>query len=197
MWPPSWPNSASRTYGVLRDGLSICELIATWKGQGRLGTRAEQHEANVVARLKDDPDRPDQGLLTDVELRVGAERLALALSLTRTLTIRAPELSVDVDHALGVLDSSLILPDWSEEKRQALLRRALFDPSDLWARQIPPSIRPGVPLCSAIRRIAQERHVDESSLSSAVCGTIRRAGCHPVNEADRCLVGFVGPSRSA
>lgn len=116
-------------WSFARRPLDLSELIATWRGQGRLGTRAEQHEANVVARLEDHPDRPDQGLLTDVELRVGAERLALALSLTRTLTIRAPELSMDVEYALGVLDSASILPDWSEEKRQALLRRALFDPA--------------------------------------------------------------------
>ena len=107
----------------------LTDLIEVWSSSGRLGTRAEQHEANVAAKLKDDPDRPDRGVLTDTEARLGAERLALALALTRTRTIRSPDQSLHSRRADGVLDAATILPDWTPAKRQALLRRALFDPA--------------------------------------------------------------------
>ena len=63
------------------------------------------------------------------KVRTGAERLALALALTRTRTIRSPAQTLEIHGADGVLDPSKILPDWTEAERQALLRRALFDPA--------------------------------------------------------------------
>jgi len=107
----------------------VIELVASWKVSARLGTRAEQHAANVTAKLRDDPDRPDRGLLSNERACTGAERLALALALTHTRTIRSPEQSLDTERTEGVLDPAEILTDWTEEERQALLRRALFDPA--------------------------------------------------------------------
>ena len=51
-------------------------MIEIWRSEGSLGTRARQHEANVTAKLKDDPDRPDRDVLSDTRARFGAERLA-------------------------------------------------------------------------------------------------------------------------
>jgi hypothetical protein len=107
----------------------LINLIALWKATGRLGTRAQQHEANVRAKLADKPDRPDHGVLSDDQARNGAERLALALALTRTRTIRAPEQETGTEWAEGTLDPAAILSDWTPQQRQALLRRALFDPA--------------------------------------------------------------------
>ena len=112
-----------------RRPLDLAELITTWTRSGVLGTRAQQHETNVTAKLEDAPDRPDNGVLADDCARSGAERLALALALTRTRTIRSPEQTLDIDRAEGVLDPARILSDWTEAERQALLRRALFDPA--------------------------------------------------------------------
>lgn len=112
-----------------RRPLDLSELVATWKASGQLGTRTQQHETNVAVKLRDDPERPDSGILSDTRARLGAERLALALALTRTRTIRSPEQSLDVDRAEGVLDPKDVLPDWAERERQSLLRRALFDPA--------------------------------------------------------------------
>ncbi len=97
-----------------RRPLDLTDLIANWTNSGRLGTRAEQHEANVTAKLKDDPERPDRDVLTDIQARFGAERLALALSLTRTRTIRSPEQAPDILFADGVLEAEKILPDWTQ-----------------------------------------------------------------------------------
>ena len=112
-----------------RRPLDLNDLIEAWSSSGRLGTRAEQHEANITAKLKDDSERPDRGVLADTKARIGAERLALALALTRTHTIRSPDQSLHSRRADGVLDAATILPDWTPAKRQALLRRALFDPA--------------------------------------------------------------------
>lgn len=112
-----------------RRPLDCSELVTAWRTSGQLDTRAQQHESNIAFKLKDDPERPDSGVLSDTQARLGAERLALALALTRTRTIRAPEWSLGVNTAEGVLDSAKILPDWTEEARRALLRRALFDPA--------------------------------------------------------------------
>ena len=112
-----------------RRPLDLTDLIEVWSSSRRLGTRAEQHEANVAAKLKDDPERPDRGVLADTKARLGAERLALALALTRTRTIRSPDQALDRRRADGVLDATTILPDWTPAERQALLRRALFDPA--------------------------------------------------------------------
>ena len=112
-----------------RRPLDLTELIAISTTSGRLGTRAQQHDANVTAKLKDAPDRPTAAFSQDTEARLGAERLALALALTRTRTIRSPDQALDIHRADGVLDPAAILEDWSEQKRQALLRRALFDPA--------------------------------------------------------------------
>ena len=109
--------------------LDLAGLIAAWRDSRSLGTRAQQHEANVREKLKDGPERPDNGVLSDDKARARAERLALALALTRTRTIRSPDQALDAGRADGVLDPSEILSDWTEAERQALLRRALFDPA--------------------------------------------------------------------
>ena len=112
-----------------RRPLDLADLIDAWSSTGRLGTRAEQHETNASAKLRDDPERPDRDVLADARARLGAERLALALALTRTRTIRSPDQTLDRHRADGVLDAATILPDWTPAEWQALLRRALFDPA--------------------------------------------------------------------
>lgn len=112
-----------------RRPLDLSELAATWNSSGKLGTRTEQHEANVNAKLKDDPDRADAGQLSDTRAREGAERLALAMTLTRTRAIWIPEQTVDVQRADGALDASVALGDWDHVQRRVLLSRGLFDPA--------------------------------------------------------------------
>jgi hypothetical protein len=116
-------------WGFARRPLDLTELIAVWQNSRKLGSRLEQHEANITAKLKFTPDRPDQDTLSDAMSRTGAERLALALVLTRTRTIRSPDQEVDLDRLEGVLDPEKVLTDWTPAQRSALLRRALFDPA--------------------------------------------------------------------
>uniref|UniRef100_UPI0040577885 hypothetical protein n=1 Tax=Candidatus Electronema sp. TaxID=2698783 RepID=UPI0040577885 len=105
--------------------LDCGNLVHLWNVKGKLGRLQEQHEANIAAKLKDDPERPDNDQLTPEDARAGAERLALALALTRTRTLLAP----GHEAGEGVLDPAAILTDWTDAKRNALLRRGLFDPA--------------------------------------------------------------------
>jgi len=112
-----------------RRPFDLIELLQTWSAEGRLGTRAEQHFANVRHRLRDDPERPDQGVLSDDKAQRGAKRLALALALTRTRTIQSPDQSAGGARLDGALDPAAILCDWTPKERATLLRRGLFDPA--------------------------------------------------------------------
>ena len=112
-----------------RRPLDLIALMDTWNQSGTLGTRVKQHETNVTTKLRDAPARHSTDVLSEARARDGAERLALALSLTRTRSIRSPEQALDTDRADGMLDSSQVLRDWNAAERRALLRRALFDPA--------------------------------------------------------------------
>ena len=112
-----------------RRPLDLVALMETWKQSSSLGTRAQQHETNVTIKLQDNPDRPNNNILSEAKASDGAERLALALTLTRTRSIRSPEQALDTDRSEGILDSEQVLPDWTDAERKALLRRALFDPA--------------------------------------------------------------------
>jgi hypothetical protein len=104
-------------------------LLLRWERGLGLGSLSELHEQSVIAGLNDNPDRDDQGILPDSKIREGAERLALALTLTRTQAIRSPEAEPDPGFSGGVLDSAEVLPDWSESERKVLLRRPIVDPA--------------------------------------------------------------------
>ena len=112
-----------------RRPLDLVALMEHWKQSSSLGTRAQQHETNVITKLRDNPDRPGNDILSEAKARDGAERLALALALTRTRSIRSPEQALDADRSDGVLNPDEILPTWTDAKRKALLRHALFDPA--------------------------------------------------------------------
>ena len=112
-----------------RRPLDLTDLVTNWTRLGRLGTRAEQHEANVTAKLKDDPDRADHDVLSDSQARCGAEWLALGLTLTRGLTILSPERVADAQPQQGVLEAETVLAAWTPGQRGTLLRRGLFDPA--------------------------------------------------------------------
>ena len=91
-----------------RRPLDLVALMEAWTQSGALGTREQQHETNVSAKLQDDPERPDNDTLSETMARDGAECLALALALTRTRTIRSPEQALDADRTTGALDSTAV-----------------------------------------------------------------------------------------
>ncbi len=115
---------------LARTPLGLNHLAATWKRTKDLGTLEQQYEASVEDRLRErHPDRPDSGVLDAERSRRGAEKLALALALTRKNAVRSPELRADGNEGdENVLDPAQILC-WTEAEWRTLLRRPLFDPA--------------------------------------------------------------------
>lgn len=112
-----------------RRPLDLAELLTTWRQSGLLGTREQQHENNITSKLRDNSERAGADPLTEVKAHEGAERLALALALTRTRALRSPDQALAAQLGEGVLDPAAVLTDWTEVERKSLLRRALFDPA--------------------------------------------------------------------
>lgn len=108
----------------------IIELLAIWEREGRLGTRTEQYEAHITMRLRERSDRPGEAQqLSDAEARIGAERLALALFLSRTRTLVYSGGTGPAKGAGSGLEVDSLLSDWKPDHRKALLRLGVFDPS--------------------------------------------------------------------
>ncbi len=118
-------------WSFARRPLDLIELIAVWMSKGKLGTKQEQHSFNVEVKLKDRPERADAGKLSGDQAEDGAERLALAMALTRRRSIKPPDFHVAAPSDEVILDASRVLSDWPLDSTGALLRRAIFDPATL------------------------------------------------------------------
>ncbi|MCP5559553.1 MAG: hypothetical protein H7A55_17550 [Verrucomicrobiaceae bacterium] len=119
----------SNAWIFARRPLDLDDLISLWKTTGKLGTREEQHANNVRCKLRDDPERPDSGVLTDEMANDGAERLALAMTLMRCRTAKSPGSKQGAHDSEHSLDTADILHGWTVEQRATLLRRPIFDPA--------------------------------------------------------------------
>jgi len=124
--------------GITRNGLDVfterpgdlIDLAEYWKSYGRFGTFSVMVEHSINNKLKEtDTHRPDNETLSLQKSREGAERLAAALTLGKSFTLRAPGHDPDPSLASGALDSALILNEWTDAERNALLRRGVFAPS--------------------------------------------------------------------
>jgi hypothetical protein len=124
--------------GVEQNGLDafterpgdLIDLAEYWKAHGQFGTFAEMVEHGVNRKLSEhDAYRSDNEALTPEKARIGAERVAAALSLAKSFTLRAPGQDPDPSLAAGALDPKTILSDWSASEQNALLRLGAFAPS--------------------------------------------------------------------
>ena len=171
-----------------RRPLDLKDLVANWMSLGRLGTRTEQHEGNVAAKLRDDPERRDNDVLSDSQARFGAQVLALGLTLTRMQTIRSSEQAADGIPQQGVLDAAAILPGWTEAQRQALLRRGLFDPATYGRiRFHHRSVQEYLAAC-CLRRL-RERNMSTSALFGLLFG--ERYGVEVVRPSMRAVAAWL------
>ena len=80
---------------------------------------------NVRVKLLPRDDRPEPAELSVDKAVEGAGRLALAMTVTRRMTIRHSAASDDIEDE-AALDPSIILSDWNPDERKALLERPLF-----------------------------------------------------------------------
>ncbi|MDD2466881.1 MAG: hypothetical protein PHI97_23040 [Desulfobulbus sp.] len=103
----------------------LIELCADWREHKRIRTHRDQVAANVRVKLQPRDDRSEPTELSIDKAIEGAGRLALAMLVTRRLTIRH---SAESDAIVGeaALDPAIILSDWNLNERKALLERPLF-----------------------------------------------------------------------
>ncbi len=103
----------------------LIELCADWREHKRIRTHRDQVATNVRVKLLPRDDRPEPAELSVDKAVEGASRLALAVQMTRRLTIRHSAASDVVDEE-AALDPAIILSDWQPSERKALLERPLF-----------------------------------------------------------------------
>ena len=103
----------------------LIELCADWHEHKRVRTHRNQVATNVRVKLLPRDDRLEPAELSVDRAIEGASRLALAMMVTRRMTIRHGAAS-DVIKDEAALDPSMILADWNPDERRALLERALF-----------------------------------------------------------------------
>jgi hypothetical protein len=108
----------------------VLDIADYWKAHGRLSSFADMIEHSISHKLKErDQHRPDNNIVSLVKARHGAERLAAALTFGKSFTLRAPSHDPDPSLASGAIDPALVLDDWTDAERGALLRRGIFAPS--------------------------------------------------------------------
>jgi len=103
----------------------LIELCANWKTHKRIRTHKDQVNSNIRVKLSPRDDRTEPAELSVDKAIEGASRLALATQMIRCLTIRHNANNDDI-HEDAALKPEVILPDWTQEERKALLERPLF-----------------------------------------------------------------------
>jgi hypothetical protein len=103
----------------------LIELCADWRVHKRIRTHQEQVASNIRIKLQARDDRSEPAELSIDKAIEGASRLALAMLVTRRLTIRHSAASDDLVHE-AAFDPKSILSDWSPLEIKALLERSLF-----------------------------------------------------------------------
>jgi hypothetical protein len=104
----------------------VIELIDIWAHEARLGTLTDIIRQNITRKLQEDADIYSD-VISSEKARFGAERLAAASVLASETSFRFTPREQDPADALPALDPVVLLPDWSRDEIQALLRRPIFD----------------------------------------------------------------------
>lgn len=159
----------------------LLDLADYWKANGRFGTLSQMIDHGVACKLAErDKFRPDNRDLSSDKARDGAERLAAALALAKSFTLRAPGHDPDSTLAAGALDPVLVLDDWTDAERNALTRRGVFAPSTygrirfhhrgtqeyLTARWLDRLLRAGCPRAAVWELVFAERYGIETLVPS-------------------------------
>ena len=104
----------------------LIELCQDWQDHREVRSHRDQVETNVTVKLKPRDDRAEPASLSTAKAREGAGDLALAVLLTKRLTLRHGFGPGEDDRADPALDPAKILTTWTKDERQTLLERPLF-----------------------------------------------------------------------
>lgn len=104
----------------------LIELCDDWKEHGALRAHFEQIKTHVRARLAARPDRREKAELPPAKALTGAQRLALAVILSRRLTVRYSAGSDGDASGAAPIDPRELLADWGPNEVLTLLERPIF-----------------------------------------------------------------------
>lgn len=103
----------------------LIELCVDWREHKLIRTHRDQVETNIRVKLLPRNNRREPAELSVDKAIEGASRLALAMHMTRRLTIRHSA-EADVVYGEAALDPAIILSNWQPNELKALLERPLF-----------------------------------------------------------------------
>ncbi len=104
----------------------LIELCDDWREHGVLRAHFEQIKSHVRARLAARADRREKAELPLAKAQTGAQRLALAVILSRRLTIRYSAGSDSDASGAAPIDPRKLLVDWGPNEVLTLLERPIF-----------------------------------------------------------------------
>lgn len=104
----------------------LIELCDDWGEHGVLRAHFEQIKSHVRARLAARPDRREKAELPPAKAQIGAQRLALAVILSRRMTIRYSAGSDGDSSGAAPIDPRELLADWGPNEVLTLLERPIF-----------------------------------------------------------------------
>ena len=104
----------------------LIELCDDWREHGVLRAHFEQIQSHVRARLAARPERREKAELPPAKAQTGAQRLALAVILSRRLTIRYSAGSDGDATGAAPIDPRELLTDWGPNEVLTLLERPIF-----------------------------------------------------------------------
>lgn len=159
-----------RAWELARRPQELIEICSYWKEHGVLGNRAQQVAEDIRRKLKEVGSRKKHVKLSEARALEGAERLALALALTRKRTIRFSDLSLDDLEQELPLDPSLILPDWTDIERAELLQRPLFGFASYGRVRFHHRSAAEYLAARRLQRFVSERHMPRSALFRLLFG---------------------------
>ena len=103
----------------------LIELCADWREHKRIRSHRDQVATNIRIKLQPREDRAEPAELSPKKAIEGASRLALAMQVTRRLTIRHSAAADGINEE-AALEPANVLDDWNPDERKALLERPLF-----------------------------------------------------------------------
>lgn len=104
----------------------LIELCDDWREHGVLRAHFQQIQSHVRARLAARPERREKAELPPAKAQTGAQRLALAVILSRRLTIRYSAGSDGDATGAAPIDPRELLTDWGPNEVLTLLERPIF-----------------------------------------------------------------------
>lgn len=104
----------------------LIELCDDWREHGGLRAHFQQIQSHVRARLAARPERREKAELPPAKVQIGAQRLALAVILSRRLTIRYSAGSDADSSGAAPIDPRELLADWAPNEVLTLLERPIF-----------------------------------------------------------------------